>query len=95
MVSPRDPREGIIPTACPACGYRLDAAMDAAGSDAAPGPGDFTVCFGCGAVLRYTDELGVRLVKEDEIDALYLVDPEQWRLIFDVVRRCREAREGS
>ncbi len=38
---------------CPFCGRLLDAATSLEHVDA-PKPGDFTVCFDCGALLRFT-----------------------------------------
>lgn len=38
--------------ACPTCGYELDACSPMSSNDREqPGPGDITLCFGCGEVL--------------------------------------------
>ena len=40
------------PLNCPTCKKKLDAATAIEG-DACPGDGDWTICLGCGARLRY------------------------------------------
>lgn len=52
---------------CPHCGYPIDRS---AGQDRPPEPGDFTVCFHCGAVLSFGP--GLLLVKADLND----LDPD-------------------
>lgn len=59
-----------IPKAkCPVCGRVAEAATDFF-KDATPKPGDFTVCCGCSAVLRFTPNMQMRLATLDEIKAL-------------------------
>jgi hypothetical protein len=53
----------LKPDRCPACLYRLDAAI-AAFKDVTPSPGDFTVCIQCGAVLEFDNNLHVQKVSE-------------------------------
>lgn len=55
--------------ACPACGYRLDA-HTARDGDAAPRPGDLSLCLRCGAVLEFGPTLRVRALTDAEVDAL-------------------------
>jgi hypothetical protein len=44
---------------CPECGQLLDCASDPEGIKG-PIPGDFSVCIGCGAILRFDDALKLR-----------------------------------
>lgn len=55
---------------CPWCGHQLDAAMaaDPAKPDAAPKPGDASVCISCAQVLVFTDELTLRASMPGEIE---------------------------
>lgn len=48
-------REGIIPARCPGCYQLLDAATSMA-PEHRPGPGDWTVCVYCAAVLVFDEE---------------------------------------
>jgi len=53
---------------CPHCGYTLDAHGTVPGEpDSAPSPGDATVCIGCGGVLVFTEELGLRAATDEEM----------------------------
>lgn len=58
--------ERIEPTECPECGYVLNASVNM-NSEGAPEPGDYTVCGRCRSFLVFTDEMGVRLLTEEEI----------------------------
>lgn len=42
-------------THCPFCNKRLDRAANIPGETAAPSPGDFALCFGCGEWHVYTE----------------------------------------
>jgi len=71
------------PVRCPRCGRELDGALNVEGDDA-PDPGDFTVCFGCEGVLRWTETL--------ELEACDHV-PEPYRaqleLAVELLRRAK------
>jgi hypothetical protein len=54
------------PTACPRCGYRLDAASDLIGG-ATPKPGDFSVCLNCGELLRFNRKRILRICRPHEL----------------------------
>lgn len=45
---------------CPECGYQLDGASTLLGDARPPGPGDFSVCIECMAVLRFDEMLQLR-----------------------------------
>jgi RNase P subunit RPR2 len=56
---------------CPNCNYNLEAATAARGKDE-PRPDDYSVCFNCGAVLRFNQDMTVRLCLDKDVE-------EQWR----------------
>jgi hypothetical protein len=58
------------PCRCPWCGHRFDAAMSANPDrpDAAPKPGDVSVCISCAQVLVFTDDLTLRASMPGEIE---------------------------
>jgi hypothetical protein len=70
---------------CLSCGRPLNSTSCVDGSDAAPSPGDVTVCFYCGLVMIFTDDLSLRDLTRDEmleaIDTLKEItsDPETAR----------------
>jgi hypothetical protein len=71
---------------CPSCSERLDAAS---GTEL-PRPGDFSVCFECGEVLRFTDALGVVAAGAAELERELL--PWQLRQLRGMQRDIRERR---
>jgi hypothetical protein len=58
---------------CPSCGHPLDAASGI-DDNAAPSPGDVTICAKCGELLAFTDDLTVVPATAERLD---LLDPEQ------------------
>jgi hypothetical protein len=69
---------------CPWCGHRLDVAMAANPKepDAAPAPGDASVCICCAQILVFADDLTLRASMPGEIE----LTPEL-RRAQEVVRR--------
>jgi hypothetical protein len=60
----------VPPSSCPTCGEKWDGATEASNAAATPTPGDFSLCIGCGAVLRYSAELVLVLAGDlDELRA--------------------------
>lgn len=45
---------------CPECNEKLDAATETIRKGRKPGPGDFSVCAYCAAVLRFDESLRLR-----------------------------------
>ena len=58
--------DGGPPPACPECESVLDAATINE-DGAVPSPGDWSVCFECGAILRFTDDLRMRLAEDTDL----------------------------
>lgn len=52
--------------ACPACGKVCDAATGISGA-VRPKPGDYTVCLGCAAILRFDEEFALIRAKTVEL----------------------------
>lgn len=60
---------------CPSCDGIVDAhtPSDPKDSDAVPGPGDLSICFECGEVLAFNDDMSLRLGTEEE---RFAIDPK-------------------
>lgn len=74
---------------CPTCGYEMNAASCLDDDAARPSAGDFTLCFKCGEMFRFTDALTVRVV---ELNDLVGLNKEQGDLLTraqTVIRRER------
>jgi len=57
------------PHACPTCSHLLHRQQGLTGQQP-PKRGDFTVCDGCGQILRFTEGLGVRAAGDHEVAML-------------------------
>ena len=85
-------RETLTPaTACPWCGYKIDAASSADPRDpeATPSPGDFSICLECASPLFFTEGLGLRKPTPEE-ERMLNRDPvyrRARRTILDLDRR--------
>ena len=76
---------------CPDCGYAMDAASPVSGNaDEEPRPGDLSVCLDCGAVLVFTNELGMRVATLREMNE---APPNLLRVVRIIVQRGRLTRD--
>jgi hypothetical protein len=57
------------PCLCPQCGAANDRVTDLFG-DAAPSPGDFTICADCAAILRFSDDMTTRTATARDLNGL-------------------------
>lgn len=82
MKSPRPAKciGRLTPSLCPTCGSSCNYWGDFADANSKPGPGDFTICFGCTDLLVFTAHMKVRKPTDAE---LATIDEEQLRLIED------------
>ena len=78
------------PIRCPQCSYEMTDASGV-GHNERPSPGDWTVCIRCAAVLRFTEEIGVREASGKELAEL---DPESALAIAQAVHAIRQMRHG-
>lgn len=85
----------VRPSNCPTCGTRLEAATFVGDDNRAPEPGDVTICIGCTAILRFTEDLSLRILPADELVAL---PAGARRAIFTVqraVKRYQRSKESA
>ena len=76
-------------SACPACGYEMDAASSATDPSYRPRPEDYSLCGKCGEVLVYAADLTLRAADLKDMLAL---DDEQGRLLTHLQRTIRRER---
>lgn len=55
---------------CPSCRRTLGGASSPfeKSDDPGPGPGDFTVCACCGAIMRYTDDMQLKICDKSDME---------------------------
>lgn len=59
----------ILPdVTCPTCKHTADAQSGVGDPNAVPQPGDWTICARCISLARFTDDLKLRSVTQEEID---------------------------
>jgi hypothetical protein len=49
------------------CGTLLDGVKSISGDDVSHGPGDITVCFTCGHIMAFAEDMNFRALTDDEI----------------------------
>lgn len=70
---------------CPCCGSVLNAATNTDGSSSGPEKDDITVCFYCGALLLFNEDLTTREAPDGYLEDIRAEDPEQYALILDII----------
>lgn len=63
---------------CPACLAPIDRASHLT-RRASPGAGNLNVCIACAAVTMYDDGLRLRLLSDDDMASLAVVDNQAWQ----------------
>lgn len=77
---------------CPSCAKVMDA-VSGVDHDEAPRPGDVSLCFDCGAVLIFTDTLGLR--KPDPMEMLRIELSDDWKRIEKAQAVIRSVPRGK
>lgn len=67
---------------CPSCGGKLDAASCMSRPKGKPSPGDISVCLYCGQALQFTNDLGVAVLPDKELEALH---PDARNLVKKII----------
>ena len=66
---------------CPHCGYELDAASNADGTDQQPEPGAISLCIKCQEILEFDEDLQLIAATEETLDS---IDDETMATINDI-----------
>jgi hypothetical protein len=61
------PDHRLKPSACLGCGKVLDGATVTDGRDVKPHPGAVSICFSCGHIQMFADDMSFRPLTDDEI----------------------------
>jgi hypothetical protein len=83
---PGTARSTVIPEQnCPACAKPISTASHLTEA-VSPKPGDFTICFNCGTVLRFRRELRIAPTTEDDMRRFMRRQPDAWRELVRLQR---------
>jgi hypothetical protein len=74
----------LLLTVCPECGDKHETQSIEGGSP--PRSGDFSICFNCGEITRYADDLSLRRLTLPEVR---MITPEMRASAAQIVRRGR------
>lgn len=78
-------------TTCPGCAKKLDASSGADG--VAPKPGDCSICWYCGAMLLYQEDLTLRpMTNAEKVE--HLADPDFRKVYRDLVKDIDRRERG-
>jgi hypothetical protein len=77
-------------SACPTCGYQMDAATYAGKGEHRPSPGDLAVCIRCAEVNVYQPDYTLRAASLDDLISL---DPAGMQQITQAQRLIRQYRK--
>jgi len=76
---------------CPGCGATLNAATGTDG-EAIPREGDLSICYKCGSLLEFNEDLSVRLLDSNDMKKLDWETVEELERMQDFIR---DNRSGS
>lgn len=70
---------------CPCCGMESNRATNPGDCDNPPKPGDYSICFDCGAILRFNDDLISEPVVDESLEFLKTHQRETYDQISRVI----------
>ena len=66
---------------CPACNKELDATTSIQDESLLPKPGNLSICFYCGDMSEFDDNLDLRSLSQEQKAEIKKEDPETWDLL--------------
>jgi hypothetical protein len=72
---------------CPNCDHNLNPEIGIEGEPREPLPNDLAVCVRCSALLKFDEALKLALCSNDEIEAIALQNPTDYRRITTAQNR--------
>lgn len=70
---------------CPNCKRKLDAQTCVTEEGATPNAGDIAICFYCGEINQYDDDLNLEVLPTSKLKRIKLENPEDYEVIMDAV----------
>jgi hypothetical protein len=71
------------PSFCPVCHRSLDAAFAVPKESVQPKDGDYSVCAYCGAMLRFSGDLSLRIAADSELEDVKKQQPRLFVLLVN------------
>lgn len=79
-------------TNCPNCKRKLDA-VTGVDHEEQPQPNDVSVCFYCGAINQFNDELELVPLPEEVLEYIKENETQNYDIIMEVVSRIKSRKE--
>ncbi len=83
------------PVPCPSCGEELEASTYIRNAKIEPTPGDISICFTCGAVNQFTEDLKLKACDIDKLPGMPAMQKAEIRRVCAQVKAMRLARKGN
>jgi len=77
---------------CKNCDYLLDAHLSVDEEDVQPQEGDYSVCFGCGAISTFDKDLNIEPLTAEQLLELYKDDDDLFLKLKNVSIEIRESK---
>lgn len=74
---------------CSNCHHAIESNTEVGGDSHLPTPGAISICFYCGQVCVFNDDLSLRKITEEEMDDLRANDHAVYKLIMEAVEAIR------
>jgi hypothetical protein len=82
---------------CPHCGVPVDAATpeDIMNEGRKPSPKDLSICFTCGGMCVYQDDLTLRALTDEELEKIKEKDLRTYKIMMDCSKKIKDYRESN
>jgi len=79
---------------CTGCGSDMDG-FTGVSHDAKPKDGDLSICFYCGSIGKYADNVtSLKSVPAEELERISIEDPELFRQLSSIVDEIKKMRDN-
>lgn len=75
---------------CSNCHHPIESTTEVYGDNNTPAPGAISICFYCGQICVFEEDLSLRKITQDELDDLKMNDHLVYRLIHEAVKAIKD-----
>jgi len=87
--------ESTKPSACPACGYEVDAASNLGEGKVGPRKDDITICLKCSAINQFNEDLTLRASDPDLLKNMKPMDRARVLRMVEMTRVVQRQRQKN
>lgn len=82
------------PIVCPFCKAKLVESAPVFERGAVPDPGSVTLCTDCCTILRFQDDMTLKMLTQDDINEIHLIAPSALTQIFAAFTALKMTKEN-